>query len=207
MAWGGYKVNPKQTCDYNMLNIDNIQHVDRLLWNLSNITLISDSFNTCCVCQEVPEAMFVRAQAASNCRVGSSSIDRKDTKLDSKPASIISFRGGLRSWESSFLRRRLKKIKVKVQALLCSVHLYPINSWVSLTLYKHPLRFPHRSHVIPEIDVFLYRQTELVIICEMAKSKGYIWRQYQTDHNHPWTLTGLPDSLGSGTSCSRCSRL
>lgn len=40
---------------------------------------------------------------------------------------------------------------------------------MSLTLYKHPLRFPHRSHVIPEIDVFLYRQTELVIICEMAK--------------------------------------
>lgn len=67
----------------------------------------------------------------------------------------------------------IKKIKVKVQALLCSVHLYPINSWVSLTLYKRPLRFPHRSHVIPEIDVFLYRQTELVIICEMAKSKGY----------------------------------
>lgn len=52
---------------------------------------------TCCVCQDVPEAMLVRAQAASNCRAGSSSIDRKETKRDSKPASMTSFRGGLRS--------------------------------------------------------------------------------------------------------------
>lgn len=63
-----------------------------------------DIQHTCCVCQDVPEAMFVRAQAASNWRVGSSSIPRKDTKRDSRPASMISFRGGLRSWESNFLK-------------------------------------------------------------------------------------------------------
>lgn len=61
------------------------------------------TINTCCVCQDVPEAMLVRAQAASNCRAGSSSMDKKDTKRVSRPASMISFRGGLRSWDSSFL--------------------------------------------------------------------------------------------------------
>lgn len=58
---------------------------------------------TCCVCQDVPEAMFVRAQAASNCSVGSSSLPRKSTKRASSPASMISFRGGFLSLESSFL--------------------------------------------------------------------------------------------------------
>jgi len=48
--------------------------------------------------------MLVRAHAASNCSAGSSSMDRKVTKRDSRPASIIAFRGGSRPVESSFLR-------------------------------------------------------------------------------------------------------
>lgn len=64
---------------------------------------------TCCVCQAVPEAMFVRAQAASNCSAGSSSIDRKATKRGSSPASMNSCRGRFRSWDSSFLRETTRQ--------------------------------------------------------------------------------------------------
>lgn len=89
------------------------------IWLAMHVHHISfSSVDTCCVCQDVPEAMFVRAQAASNCRVGSSSIDRKETKRDSKPASMISFRGGLRSWESSFLWQGWRKFYNRSKTLI-----------------------------------------------------------------------------------------
>mmetsp|Transcript_14938 Transcript_14938/g.32998 ORF Transcript_14938/g.32998 Transcript_14938/m.32998 type:complete len:223 (-) Transcript_14938:112-780(-) len=56
------------------------------------------------VCSEVPEAMFVRAQAASNCRAGFSAICRKSTKRCTTPDSITCWMGGFFSMDS----RRLK---------------------------------------------------------------------------------------------------
>lgn len=55
------------------------------------------------VCSEVPEAMLVRAQAASNCRQGWSDDFRNSTSLGMSPTSTISFRGGFLSRDSNFL--------------------------------------------------------------------------------------------------------
>lgn len=57
---------------------------------------------TACVCVEVPEAMFVNAQAASNCSEGLSGRLRHPTRIGKIPDLIKSSIGGLRSLESSF---------------------------------------------------------------------------------------------------------
>lgn len=96
-----------------------LQHFQRQLSPFSEFS----PCQTCRVCQAVPEAMLVRAHAASNCSAGSSSIERKATKRVSRPASMISCRGGLRSWESSFLRSQEKPFYISL-----------VSSWLSLKL-------------------------------------------------------------------------
>mmetsp|Transcript_43523 Transcript_43523/g.120355 ORF Transcript_43523/g.120355 Transcript_43523/m.120355 type:complete len:209 (-) Transcript_43523:205-831(-) len=54
------------------------------------------------VCSEVPEAMFVSAQALSNCSIGLSPICRNWTKRGTTPAAMTSSIGGERSMLSSF---------------------------------------------------------------------------------------------------------
>ena len=56
---------------------------------------------TDCVCAVDPDAIFVSAQAASNCKVGWSSLFRQSTRIGSIPASIIWSIGGFLSLESS----------------------------------------------------------------------------------------------------------
>ncbi|KAF3846895.1 hypothetical protein F7725_003973 [Dissostichus mawsoni] len=58
---------------------------------------------TAAVCSEVPEAMLVRAQDASNCMGGESTRLRKDTNLGIRPALISWLIGGFFSRERSFL--------------------------------------------------------------------------------------------------------
>ena len=58
---------------------------------------------TCAVWSAVPEAMFVRAHAASNCSCGFACAVRNSTKRGTTPDWITSSIGGLRSMESSFL--------------------------------------------------------------------------------------------------------
>ena len=55
------------------------------------------------VSSEAPEAMLVRAQAASNCKRGWRDDLRSSTSLGMSPASTISFRGGFFSRDSIFL--------------------------------------------------------------------------------------------------------
>lgn len=55
------------------------------------------------VCSDVPEAMLVRAQAASNCMGGESDNARKLTNLGIRPAAIMLSIGGFFSLERSFL--------------------------------------------------------------------------------------------------------
>lgn len=96
-------------------------------------------WTTAWVCSEVPEAMFVRAHAASNCKEGLqrkknhrnyyphqldskkwcrilssgnthlSSLSRQCTRIGSIPDFIRSSMGGLRSLDSSFLQGNDKK--------------------------------------------------------------------------------------------------
>lgn len=61
---------------------------------------------TAWVCSEVPEAMLVRAQAASNCKQGWGDNFRNSTSLGMRPASTINFRGGFFSWDSIFLCKK-----------------------------------------------------------------------------------------------------
>mmetsp|Transcript_97724 Transcript_97724/g.304747 ORF Transcript_97724/g.304747 Transcript_97724/m.304747 type:complete len:285 (-) Transcript_97724:2-856(-) len=55
------------------------------------------------VCSAVPEAMFVRTQAASNCRSGRNTSFRNCTKRGTMPALMTSWIGGFCSTLSSFL--------------------------------------------------------------------------------------------------------
>ena len=67
---------------------------------------------TTCVCSDVPDAMFVSAQAASNCAVRYAigprrtwiiecGLRRNSTKRATTPHSMTFSMGGLRSFESS----------------------------------------------------------------------------------------------------------
>lgn len=58
---------------------------------------------TVLVWSEVPEAMFVRAQAASNWMGGHSENERKLTNVVISPASTIELMGGCFSLDSNFL--------------------------------------------------------------------------------------------------------
>ena len=60
------------------------------------------AFTTAFVCSEVPEAMFVRAQADSNCRRGSSLLCKNSTILGITPASMSVSIGGFLSRERIF---------------------------------------------------------------------------------------------------------
>lgn len=55
------------------------------------------------VCSEVPEAMLVRAQAASNWMGGQCESDRNLTNVVIRPASTIESIGGCFSLDSNFL--------------------------------------------------------------------------------------------------------
>ena len=58
---------------------------------------------TACVCCEVPEAILVRAQAASNCKEGLSEAFKHPTRTGKIPELIRASMGGFRSDDSSFL--------------------------------------------------------------------------------------------------------
>ena len=58
---------------------------------------------------EVPEAMLVKAQAASNCIGGHSNRARKLTRLGIRPAAIMLSVGGCFSLERSFLEIKNKQ--------------------------------------------------------------------------------------------------
>ena len=58
---------------------------------------------TAAVCSEVPDAMLVSAQAASNWRGGASARPRNDTKVGMRPALMMWSMGGCLSRDNSFL--------------------------------------------------------------------------------------------------------
>lgn len=64
---------------------------------------------TALVCFEVPEAMLVRAQAASNWMGGNSNTARKLTNFGMRPAAMMLSIGGCFSLERSFLQIRNKE--------------------------------------------------------------------------------------------------
>lgn len=80
------------------------QRVSRVgwAWSVVNEDNLPDSM-TIFVCWDVPDAMLVSAQAASNCKVVLSLFFRNSTKRGTIPVWMTSSMGGLGSRESSFL--------------------------------------------------------------------------------------------------------
>lgn len=79
-----------------------------LMWGCGDITRLMKAemappFTTAVVWSELPEAMLVRAQAASNCMGGHSVRPRKLTKFEMSPAPMMRSMGGCLSLDSSFL--------------------------------------------------------------------------------------------------------
>lgn len=72
---------------------------------------------TAAVCSDVPEAMLVRAQDASNWIGGQSTYPRKETNLGMRPALISWSMGGCLSRDSNFLYSK-RYIRVTVPVVM-----------------------------------------------------------------------------------------
>lgn len=85
---------------------------------------IAPPWTTALVWSDVPDAMLVRAQAASNCIGGESTRLRKPTNLGIRPALIMRSIGGCLSLDSNFLhfnkRNDEAKIKFEINRDLCT---------------------------------------------------------------------------------------
>lgn len=82
-----------------------------LMWGCGDVTRpikagMAPPSTTAVVWSVVPEAMLVRAQAASNWMGGHSTRPRKLTNLEMRPALMMLSMGGCLSLDSSFLSGR-----------------------------------------------------------------------------------------------------